>query len=88
MFIVVLAAREMLVTFGFIWAPDKKARAFSNFGEICLSGAQMGLNHEKNGSKKSRDTLPLKEQTEDFCVFLRSFSNFNLKNVTSRGLTV
>ena len=25
----------------------------------CLSGAQMGLNHEKNGRRKSRDTLPL-----------------------------
>ena len=25
----------------------------------CLSGAQMGLNHEKNGDRKSRDTLPL-----------------------------
>ena len=27
----------------------------------CLSWAQMGLNHEKNGSWKSHDTLPLKE---------------------------
>ena len=26
----------------------------------CLSGAQMGLNHEKNGGRKSRDTLPLR----------------------------
>ena len=25
-----------------------------------LSGAQIGLNHEKNGGRKSRDTLPLK----------------------------
>ena len=25
----------------------------------CLSGAQMGLNHEKNGGRKSRDTLPV-----------------------------
>ena len=25
----------------------------------CLSGAQMGSNHEKNGGRKSRDTLPL-----------------------------
>ena len=47
---------------------------FSNFvikylGEIetkfentlaSLSGAQMGSNHEKNGGKKSRDTLPLR----------------------------
>ena len=46
---------------------------FSNFvieylGEIetefknalaCLSGAQMGSNHEKTGCRKSRDTLPL-----------------------------
>ena len=37
---------------------------FSNFGIEYLSkietGAHMGLNHEKNGSQKSRDTLPLK----------------------------
>ena len=26
----------------------------------CLSGAQMGLIHEKNGGRKSRDTLPLR----------------------------
>ena len=26
----------------------------------CLSGAQMGLIHEKNGGRKSHDTLPLK----------------------------
>ena len=26
----------------------------------CISVAQMGLNHEKNGGRKSRDTLPLK----------------------------
>ena len=25
----------------------------------CLSGAQMGSNHEKNRGRKSRDTLPL-----------------------------
>ena len=25
----------------------------------CLSGAQMGSNHAKNGGRKSRDTLPL-----------------------------
>ena len=25
----------------------------------CLSGAQMGLNHDKNGCRESRDTLPL-----------------------------
>ena len=25
----------------------------------CLSGAHMGLNYEKNGGRKSRDTLPL-----------------------------
>ena len=25
----------------------------------CLSGAYMGANHEKNGGRKSRDTLPL-----------------------------
>ena len=25
----------------------------------CLSEAQMGLNHEKNGGRKSRDLLPL-----------------------------
>ena len=25
----------------------------------CLSGAQMGSNHEKTGGRKSRDTLPL-----------------------------
>ena len=25
----------------------------------CLSGAQMGLNHDKNGGRESRDTLPL-----------------------------
>ena len=24
----------------------------------CLSGAQMGSNHEKTGGRKSRDTLP------------------------------
>ena len=49
------------------------SRIFSNFvieylGEIetefentlaCLSGAQMGSNHEKTGGRKSRDTLPL-----------------------------
>ena len=27
----------------------------------CLSGAQMGLNHEKTGGRKSRDTLPLRK---------------------------
>ena len=37
----------------------------------CLSGAQMGLNHEKNGGQKSRDTLPLKKDS-----FLRMYSNF------------
>ena len=26
----------------------------------CLSGAQMGSNHEKNGDRKSHDTLPLR----------------------------
>ena len=26
----------------------------------CLSGAQMGSNHEKTGGRKSRDTLPLR----------------------------
>ena len=26
----------------------------------CLSGAQMGLNHEKTGGRKSCDTLPFK----------------------------
>ena len=26
----------------------------------CLSGAQMGMNHEKNKGQKSRDKLPLK----------------------------
>ena len=26
----------------------------------CLSGAQMGLNHAKNGGNKSRGTLPLR----------------------------
>ena len=45
---------------------DQKLRSF--VGEIetefentlaCLSGAQMGLNHEKNGGRKSPDTLPL-----------------------------
>ena len=25
----------------------------------CLSGAQLGLNHDKNGGRESRDTLPL-----------------------------
>ena len=48
---------------------------FSNFeieylGEIetefenslaCLSGAQIGSNHEKAGGRKSRDTLPLNQ---------------------------
>ena len=29
----------------------------------CLSGAQMGLNHEKTGGQKSRDTLPLRSNT-------------------------
>ena len=28
----------------------------------CLSGAQIGLNHEKNGGRKSRDTLPLNQR--------------------------
>ena len=27
----------------------------------CLSGAQMGSNHEKTGGRKSRDTLPLRK---------------------------
>ena len=31
----------------------------------CLSGTQMGLNHEKNGGRKSRDTLPLKYSIEE-----------------------
>ena len=26
----------------------------------CLSGTQMGSNHERNGGRKSRDTLPLR----------------------------
>ena len=30
----------------------------------CLSGAQMGLNLEKNGRRKSRDTLPFKGPIE------------------------
>ena len=25
---------------------------------VCLSGAQMGSNHAKNGGRKSHDTLP------------------------------
>ena len=28
----------------------------------CLSGAQMGSNHEKKGGRKSRDTLPLRKK--------------------------
>ena len=53
---------------------------FSNFvieylGEIktefkntltCLSGAQMGSNHEKAGGHKSRDTLPLKMYSQNY----------------------
>ena len=48
---------------------------FSNFGieylgeiktefktaSACLSGAQMGSNHERTGGRKSRDTLPLSQ---------------------------
>ena len=37
-----------------------KKRQFENT-LVCLSGAQMGLNREKNWGRKSRDTLPLNE---------------------------
>ena len=30
----------------------------------CLSGAQIGSNHEKNEGQKSRDTLPLREHSK------------------------
>ena len=32
----------------------------------CLSGAQMGSNHEQNRGRKSRDTLPLIRLMEEF----------------------
>ena len=28
----------------------------------CLSGARLGLTHEINGGRKSRDTLPIKKE--------------------------
>ena len=62
---------------------------FSNFvieylGEIetefentlaCLSGAQMGSNHEKSGGQKSCDTLPLsvywQGSLSNYCMYLK-----------------
>ena len=35
---------------------------------ICLSGARLGFNHEKNGCRKFRDTLPLIFFLSSFCV--------------------
>ena len=47
---------------------------------VCLSGAQLGSNHEKTGGRKSRDTLPLRsynhlaQQTKWNCFPLQNYS--------------
>ena len=38
----------------------------------CLSGSQIGSKHEKNGGKKSRDTLPLRKVV---LIFQQLFQN-------------
>ena len=43
----------------------------------CISVAQMGLNHEKNGGRKSRDTLLLSRVECFFCIFVKIFSPIN-----------
>ena len=44
----------------------------------CLSGAKMGSNHEKNGGRKSHDTLP------EMLVFI--LSSLNQEKKLSHGI--
>ena len=44
----------------------------------CLSGAQMGVNHEKTGDRTSRDTLPLTTKRSVSCSeLLKKFQSFS-----------
>ena len=55
----------------------------------CLSGAQMGSNHEKKGGRKSRDTLPLRKKcghsgiSVDLALFVLFYTTNFKKNLNS-----